>query len=75
MKQQILAGAVSLALAATMTNGAMAFDQGLGECQAQPHPFVAAVDLRFDLAEGFERRGNVLGPHTDTGVDDAERDR
>jgi len=64
MKQQILAGAVSLALAATMTNGAMAFDQGSADGRylrshhsrgyGEMQSLRARRDSRFGGIRGYE---------------------
>src|ERR1700760_3109240 len=67
-------GGPSPQLADELELATMALDQRLGERQAQPDPFVAAVDLWFDLAEGLERRRNILRPHPDAGIDDTERE-
>src|ERR1700759_1747104 len=50
----------------------MQLGEMLGERQSQPDPVIFAGEAAVDLAETFQRLGDLMGRHADTGIGDLD---
>src|SRR5579864_387214 len=72
-RQMDFDGGAEAGLAVDLETPAVQLGERLGERQAEPSALVAPVEAAVELAEGRERRRDVLPAHADPSVGDRDR--